>query len=368
MTVVGYKCPSCGAPLPFDSLSQKMKCHYCDSTFDVDAVKAYNEELDKDNSEDTFQWKETTHEHKDESYSNNDSTFEDKDSFSSYRCTSCGGEIIADKTTSATSCPYCGNTAIIETQISGIYKPDLIIPFKLDKSLAKDIYAKFTSKKLLLPNIFKSQSTIDNIKGVYVPFWLFDCDSHGRARFEGTRVKHWSDSNYNYTKTDYYTIIREGEARFKKLPIDGSSKMPNEYMEAIEPFQYSSIVNFDKTYLSGFFAEKYDEDSQSCKPRANERIKNTTHDLLKSTVMGYNSCVTRSLTVNTSHGTFAYALLPVWLLNVRFKNQLYSFAINGQTGKVVGKLPVSAGKTLLYFLLTFILTFAIALLIIFFIL
>lgn len=358
MTVVGFKCPSCGAPLTFNSNEQKMKCDYCSNTFEAEVVKEYNDSLNSD-GEDEFSW---------DTEDDIPEVIEDSSNLVSYTCSSCGGEIITDETTSATSCPYCGNSAIMSNQLSGDFTPRYVLPFKLDKEFAMSKYSKFTKGKLLLPKSFKSAATVENIKGVYVPFWLFNCTSSGNARYKATKVSTWSDSNYNYTKTKYYTILRQGNACFKRVPVDGSSKMADDYMEAIEPFDYSSIIDFNKSYLSGYFAERYDIDSVACQPRANKRIKNATDTLLRNTVKGYNTCINEQFTVSTSDSSVAYALLPVWMLNMKYKDKIYTFSMNGQTGNLVGNLPISKGRLIITFMWIFAIFFAIACLIIFFIL
>lgn len=358
MAVVGFKCPSCGAPLTFSSSDQMMKCEYCSNTFDPEVVKEYNDSLNIDN-EDNFSWDidDTTA-----------GVITDSTDLLSYACSSCGGEIITDKTTSATSCPYCGNPAIMSNQLAGDFKPRYVLPFKLDKEFAMNKYNRFTKGKILLPKLFKKAATVENIKGVYVPFWLFDCKSDGNARYSATRITTWSDSEYNYKKTKYFTILRQGNAYFKKVPVDGSSKMPDEYMEAIEPFDYSSISDFNKSYLCGYFAEIYDEDSVKCQPRANKRIKNATDTLLRNTVQGYNTCITQQFNVSTSDSSVSYALLPVWMLNMKYNDKLYTFSMNGQTGNFVGKLPIAINKLIMTFILLFGLFFTIAYIIINFIL
>lgn len=338
MSVLEYKCPCCGGGINFDSSTQKMVCPFCDSSFDTESLKQYDAELNN-KIENKYDW---------EAY--NDSTgsgswsSEEMETLNGYMCPSCGGEIIGDKNTAATSCPYCNNPAINMKKLSGVFKPDYIIPFKLDKNNAKGSLKKYLRGKKLLPKMFTDEHRIDSITGIYVPFWLFDCNTKANIRYKATKVKNWSDQNYNYTKTDTYNIIRNGHLQFEKVPVDGSEKISDDYMEAIEPFDYNATVEFQTAYLSGYLADKYDNDAEKSKPRANERIKKSTEKIFAETVQGYSSVTPQDTNIQFSNGSVRYALLPVWMLNTKYKDKIYGFAMNGQTGKFIGELPISWGR------------------------
>ncbi len=317
-----------------------MKCPYCDSEFEMEALKELDEALnEKEITEDSFSWNED----------NEDVWAENDDSIKAYICNTCSGEIITDSTTSATTCPYCNNPVVMKDRLKGMLKPDYVIPFKLDKNQAIEAYKKHISNKKLLPDIFKEKNHIDEIKGIYVPFWIFDASVQGSAQYKATTVRHWSDSNYNYTETRFYSVFRGGNMSFCRIPVDGSSKMADELMESIEPFDFSEAVDFQTAYLSGYLADKYDVSKENSIIRANERIKKSTEEALASTVKGYSSVNTTGSNVNMTSGSSKYALYPVWILNTTFENQKYTFAMNGQTGKFVGDLPMDKGKYRKYF-------------------
>lgn len=221
-----------------------------------------------------------------------------------------------------------------------------MIPFKIDKKAAKEALQRHYKGKKLLPKIFKKENHIDEIKGVYVPFWLFDADADADIRYKATRVRTWSDSDYDYTETSYYSIGRSGDIGFDRVPVDGSSKMPDDLMESIEPFKFEDAVDFKTAYLAGYLADKYDVTAEQSIDRANERIKRSTEDAFASTVKGYHSVTTENSSIRLHNGKAKYALYPVWLLNTTWKGKKYLFAMNGQTGKFVGDLPVDNG---LYF-------------------
>ena len=325
-----FKCPCCDGAIAFDSGSQKMKCPYCDTEFDVETLVSYNEELNQD-KEDDLRW---------EAPAGQDWTEDEQTGLRSYVCTACAGEIIADATTGATACPYCGNPVVMLEQFAGELKPDLVIPFKLDKKAAKEALNRHYSGKRLLPKVFKDENHIDEIKGVYVPFWLFEADAEAHIRYKATRVRHWSDSNYNYRETRYYSVIRAGDLGFNWVPVDGSTKMEDALMESIEPFDVSAAVDFNTAYLAGYLADKYDVTAQQSEERANNRVRNTTETVFANTVKGFTTVVPTATNIQLRGGKARYALYPVWLLNTTWNGKKYTFAMNGQTGKMAGDLPM----------------------------
>ena len=191
----------------------------------------------------------------------------------------------------ATSCPFCGNPVVLMGQFKGDLRPDYIIPFKLDKKAAKAGFEKHLSGKRLLPKVFKSQNHIEEIKGVYVPFWLFDTDAKAKIRYRATTVRTWSDSEYDYTETSHFMVHRGGSIGFERVPVDGSSKMADDLMESIEPYNFEDAVDFQTAYLAGYMADKYDVTAEQSIERANERVKQSTEDVFADTVTGYATVV-----------------------------------------------------------------------------
>lgn len=325
-----YKCPCCGGAIAFDTEAQKMKCPYCDTEFEMETLAAYDNEL-KGEQADDMKW---------ETAAGADWQEGEADGLRVYSCNSCGGEIVGDETMAATSCPFCGNPVVVMGQFAGALKPDYVIPFKLDKKAAKEALLKHYSGKRLLPKVFKDQNHIDEIKGVYVPFWLFDTDAEANIRYRASRVRFWSDSKYDYTETSYYSVFRGGNIGFERVPVDGSTKMADDLMESIEPYDFSEAVDFQTAYMAGFLANKYDVTAEESIDRANERIKRSTEEAFASTVNGYATVIPESSNVRLQNGSAKYALYPVWLLNTTWEGQKFTFAMNGQTGKLVGDLPL----------------------------
>ena len=325
-----YKCPACGGALEFNSELQKMKCHYCDSEFDMETLKSLDEELAA-SAPDNIEWSTTP---------NSGWSEDETQNMRVYSCRSCGGQIVGDATTGASSCPYCGNPVVMAGSFSGDLRPDYIIPFKLDKNAAKAALKNHMKGKRLLPKVFSDENHIDEIKGIYVPFWIFNADVDANVRYKATKTKSWESGDYRYTETDYYSVFRSGSIGFDNIPVDGSQKMDNSLMESLEPFHMEEAVDFQTAYMAGYLADKYDVNESDSIERANKRVKNSTEQAFISTVSGYSSVIPESSSISLSNGQAKYALLPVWILNTNWQNKKYTFAMNGQTGKFVGDLPL----------------------------
>lgn len=328
-TLQEYKCPCCGGAIAFDASLQKLKCPYCDTEYAPETLIGYDAALSEE--PDCMEWETSATAAWQEG---------ETDGLRTYVCRSCGGEIVGDETTAATSCPFCGNPVVMMGQFSGARKPDLVIPFKLDKKAAKTGLQKHLTGKRLLPKIFKDQNHIDEIKGVYVPFWLFDTEASAQVSYRAAKVRTWSDSKYNYTETSHFLVRRGGSVGFEHVPVDGSSKMPDDLMESIEPYDHSAAVDFQTAYLAGYLADTYDVDAEQSVERANARVKKSTEDAFAATVQGYQTVTPEQSSIQLRGGRVRYALYPVWLLNTTWQGKRYLFAMNGQTGKFVGDLPV----------------------------
>ena len=334
--LIEYKCPCCGGAIEFSSQLQKMKCPYCDQEFDVETLQKYDEEL-KQKTEDKTDWNESD-------YKADSFQIDEETGMAIYVCDSCGGEIIAEQTTAAMSCPYCSNPVVMKGQLSGELKPDVIIPFKLDKEAAKKAYKSLYINKRLVPNIFVNENHINELKGIYVPFWLYSCDAYADVAYKTTKVSAWNDVEFDYMDTSHYRVNRSGNLTFKDVPADGSSKMPDDLMDAIEPYDFTEIKPFQTAYLAGYLADRYDMDSSACEQRANARIQSSTRSTFDATVTGYASVDVEDCNIQYQNKKVRYGLLPVWLLKTTCDGKEYTFAMNGQTGKMIGDLPVSKTK------------------------
>lgn len=337
--VIEYKCPCCGAGLLFRGDSQQLTCEYCDNSFDLETVRAFNASESQETFEE-FQWDQEPSERWSDA---------EESRLNVFICPSCGGEIMTEETTAASFCPYCDNPTIMPGRLSGGLKPDAIIPFRMSKEDAKEAFRKLCKGKPLLPGMFTQEQRIEKITGIYVPFWLYDCCGNFDGNYNATRIHTWADANYNYTRTEHFLLKRGARADFQGIPMDGSSKMDNTLMESIEPFDYSQLQNFDMAFLSGYLADKYDVPSDQGKQRVKERVENAFDAQLQSSFLGYSTVVPTSCQLKIDHSKARYALMPVWILNTRYRGKLYTFAMNGQTGRMTGSFPISPQKCALWF-------------------
>lgn len=342
-----YKCLNCAAGLKFDPSSQKWKCDYCFSEFT-------KEELDTKQEQEQNQKQET-----DETKKSAD-TEEEQPELDVYHCNSCGAELLADETTAATFCLYCKNPTIIKSRFTGKFKPKYVIPFRLTKEQAQDLYRKWIGKKLFAPNEFKYKEEIEKITGVYAPFWLFDCRTNGTLQGQGTQVRTWIQGDYQYTQTKYYQVVRHGTAEYNKIPVDASKKLDDSLTQLIEPFNYDDLTDFSKQYMSGFMAERYDVESKEAQNTAKSRVKQYTENRLKETIDGYTTYHDTNSDISLQESKESYAMLPVYLLVNKYKGKDHLFMVNGQTGKVVGEAPISKWKQLRFAGLIFAITWLIA--------
>ena len=335
--VTNYQCPNCLAGLRFDGGTGKLACDSCDNEFEVELVdQLYEDKAQAAASAGVEpQWDITM---------TNNFSDEEAANMRGYICPSCAAEIICDHTTAATSCPYCDNPTVVPGQFDAQLKPDYVIPFKLDKKAAVEALKSYYKGKKFLPKSFTDTNHIEDIKGIYVPFWLFDGDADAYMRFRATRSRSYTSGNYRVTETDHYRLTREGNVAFQMVPVDGSSKMPDTHMDSIEPFDYKELKPFAMGYMPGFLADKYDQDAESSSLRANERIKASTEDVMMGTISGYDSVTREYSRINLNSGEVRYVLMPVWMLSTKWNNKNFLFAMNGQTGKLIGDLPIDMGK------------------------
>lgn len=338
--ITNYQCPACTGPLKFGSGSGKMECEYCGSIFDVEEIEGLYANKEQ-RAEDAFRAAEEQPAETDWDVSGAREEWQDEH-IRAYSCPSCAAELICDDTTAATSCPYCGNPTVVPGQLSGTWKPDYVIPFKLDKNAAVEALKKHYKGKPFLPKTFASQNHIEEVKGVYVPFWLFDGKAYAEGTYRATRSRVRRTQDEEITITDHFMVRRAGNVAFARIPVDGSTKMPDDLMDSIEPYNYDDLTEFSTAYLPGFLADKYDVSAEAAMDRADTRAKNTALEAIASSASrGYQTCVPVHTNVRLERGQVKYALMPVWLLSTKWNGKNYLFAMNGQTGRMVGDMPVS---------------------------
>jgi DNA-directed RNA polymerase subunit RPC12/RpoP len=337
MALHEYECPACGGAMEFNPKTQKIKCPFCDSEFDVKDYVANHNSNSAGESADNYVTGSSS------------ASEENSQPMYIYSCGSCGGEILATESLGSMKCPFCSNNVVVNEKFTGKFTPDYIIPFTKTKEDAMAGYKTYVKSKKLLPKVFLDQNHIDEIKGIYVPFWLYDATQHYTGSFNATKVRTWSDSKYNYTETSFYDVERSGTERFEKVPVDGSKEMPDDLMESIEPFDQSAMIPFNMGYLAGFLANKYNVSVEENRARALKRMNDSTIVDFRNTISGYATLNPKNENCTSSDESSKYALYPVYVLNTSWKGNNYLFAMNGQTGKFVGNLPFSTSRAATYY-------------------
>ncbi|MCR5125669.1 MAG: hypothetical protein K6B43_10835 [Treponema sp.] len=352
-----YKCLSCGGGLKFDPKSGGVICEYCDSQYTIEQIEeAYGVQDEQGTVSQNQTFESSDGEWNTENL--NSDWGEDSGKMKEFSCPSCGASILCEATTAATSCPYCDNPTVIEKEFAGNLKPDYVIPFKLNKKEAIAALKEFYKGKKLLPREFSDENHLEEMKGVYVPFWFFNGTAEGSAVFHATTTTHHRSGNTETITTKHYDCNREGSLEFNMVPVDASKKMPNDMMDSLEPFDFGELKEFSTAYLPGYLADKYDDTVDECFPRAETRCAASFLSELQKSVKGYGSVTLKSKNISLKKGIVNYGLVPVYLLYTKWHEERYLFSVNGQTGKVVGKLPLSSKLATLYYLKHFFISFA----------
>lgn len=333
MDVKSQKCPGCGATLKWNATTESWICEYCGHEATLEEIKK-GQELEKTSNVGTAQ-----------SYGTVKSVDELGREKVIYSCPNCGAELMAEENTTATKCVYCKSTTVIKDKMQGEFLPDEVIPFSKTKQDAINGFKSCLKGKWFAPRAFSNPKNINEIAGVYVPFWLYNCDCDADVDFDGKKITSWRSGDYQYTKTDTYSVKRIGNMKFERVPVDGSEKAEDALMDSIEPFNYDNLREYNDAFLSGFLAEKYDVDKEKAAERMQYRVENTAIDVLKSTTE-YDSISVKAKNVDIKQTDVKYVMLPVWMLNIKYKNKMYKFAMNGETGKMIGEIPKSTGKVI----------------------
>lgn len=335
-----YKCPTCGGDLAWNAASHSFKCKYCEDEFTNEQLESLGEnEINEEKAE-----KHRELEGNKALYTSTDGT--DSSDLVAYTCSHCGAEIITNRTTAATICVYCQNPVVMSEQVIGDFSPKYVIPFKIEKSKVMEAFKKF-AKKPLTPKSFNPDAVVEKMQGVYVPFWLYSGSASGVIKGVGENDETFSRGGNRYRETSYYEFERRGSIDISNVPVDASMKIEDDAMDSIEPYDQRDLTEFSPAYLAGFLAERYDLDADKCFERADLRIKNSLKSSLENTTE-YDRVHTKSFNSRVDIKSRDYALLPSWLLYTKYMDEKYLFAMNGQTGKFIGNLPIDKLKLAIY--------------------
>lgn len=263
-------------------------------------------------------------------------------------CANCGAPLELPNYISACRCAHCGCYTILEEKVEGELEPNLILPFQISKEKAVKLLRKEFQSRFFTPGTFLSAATLEGMEGTYVPFFLYDYLANYDYAGTGTKIRSWRSGNTEYIETSYYRVERNIDIDFDRIPVDASVNMDDKLMDLLEPFDSKSMEDFQKKYMSGFQGEYYSQNLTELEPRALEKARRDSEELLQGTLSGYNSLCADRKHLNLDRQTAAYALLPVWVYHYSYHGQKYDYYVNGQSGKILGKTPVSKGKLFAY--------------------
>lgn len=345
MSTASYNCPCCGGPLKFSGESGRLECAACGNSYEPEALEMLNA---------SESGEQISFEHPKEG-------FRAEEGVQAYLCKNCGAELITEDTTTAAECPYCGSPTILPDRIEGGVKPEKVIPFVVTKEQAQKQFEDYFKGKRLLPNIFlNGRNRISEMRRLYVPYWLFSCDACADMVYDAEKVRTEQKGEWEITRTKHYLVCRKGGMRFENIPVDGSVKMDDKLTESLEPYDLSAAIPFQSAVLAGAMADHADADSDQCEKRAVERVESSVDEVMRDTVKDYDTVKVRTCRIYTENGRATPVLLPVWLMTTVKEGETYTFAVNGQTGKLTCDMPADKKKSLLWGFGTFAGVFGIA--------
>jgi hypothetical protein len=264
-------------------------------------------------------------------------------------CNSCGAEIVTDKNTSSTFCAFCGSPALVTRRLTREFRPDYIIPFKIDKEKAIKLFEEHCATINHLPKDFKSRKLLNKMTGLYVPTWIISSEVEVNVVGRGYKGK-MVDAVFSESHVDDFENYRArvyGKVKFrlKNIPFDGEKKIANRLIAAAEPFDYSELERFRAEFLQGFFAEKYDELPNDMIDRIYRRFDKYALKVCDEVTFGFDDFTPESDSSTTRYDNqdIKYALLPCWFLTIDYDGRNYQYIVNGQTGKVSGEFPYAKG-------------------------
>lgn len=333
-----FKCPSCGGVMVFDPQGQSLKCEYCKNVISLDNNKqdptAYG--FDNDSGLEPQVWGERSH---------------------SVKCKNCGAQTVFDAYIVADKCPFCGNSNIQEEVISTGIMPESIIPFKISAETAIGQYKKWLKGKWLAPSKLKKGVKNESVQltGMYVPCWSFDANTSSfytamageyyYVTVYRTEVRNGKSEQvaHQERRTRWYPVSGQYYEDFRNYIVDSSVHIDDNMMAHIQPYNMEELTPYRSEFLSGFKAERYSVDLKTGWETAKDRLSDL---IVRGIEAQINADEVSDLRFKTAYNNkkYKHILLPLWFSSFKFKDKTYGYMINGQTGRVDGKSPLSPWK------------------------
>lgn len=318
------KCPACGADMIYDAESGKLLCEHCGTQKEIESKTS--EELDFERLlTDKGGW--------DESHV--------------FRCENCGAQEVLDKNEIAKQCPFCGATNIVETSELPDIRPNAVVPFRVALKDAATAVKTWVRKRLFAPQKFRKSAKPEKMKGVYMPSFSFDSQTH--SYYTAVLGKHYyvtrrvNGKTVQEQRTRYFTVSGNYEMFFDDVLIQASGTIDQKSLNKLQPFQTNDSREYTKEYLSGYTATQNTKSGLECW----EEAKGVIGNRLQSAILSqYVYDVVSSFRISTQYSgiTFKYILLPVYVGHCKWHTKIYNFFVNGLNGKVTGKAPISPLK------------------------
>lgn len=371
-----FRCPGCGNSMEFSPSAQKMFCAYCGAMYTVEELNAMMGEpeasekpkpaLAPENVVDSWNLSEakpvTAEKHpKDEllddswlygGMGGNDASvgmtgypdgqgemdaLKQKEiqrrhatiQMKILHCNACGAELAVNGVETSSFCAYCGQATVVMDRVEDYLQPDYIMPFRITKDQAEAIIRNRISQGSFIPEGIKNFE-VEKLRGIYVPFWLFD-------------MYYGDDQYWKYTKKQGKSSVtryshRLGDCFFRKMTLDASKNFNDDSSQRLEPYNMDDLRAFDPAFLSGFYSDRFDVGTADLESLAYRRGKELFDENMKKTLRHPEAKLDFSIPLHRVLKR-EYALLPVWFLTFRYENMPYTILVNGQTGKMVGAVP-----------------------------
>ena len=328
------KCPNCGATVIYDPGLRMMHCKFCGYKCELPQADAENtvSEIDFESAVNTesYEW-----------------GAEKKQ----VECKNCGAVSIYDVLETAAVCPFCGSTQVMQTNTEKTIAPGGVCPFTVTKETAGEKFTKWLKGKWFTPRKAKLSANPEAFKGVYLPYWTYDAQttSNFTARAGYDHKVRKKDGSYE-TQTTWRNVYGVHQEFIDDETVMASKRQENSGVKQCEPFKLSQLIPYNPKALAGFTAERYSIGLKEGWEIAQSSIRSKLKSHIESYVKHHWSCDrVSSVRFSTlyNHITYKYILVPVWISSFQYKEKTYQFAVNGQTGKVGGKAPVSALRVIL---------------------
>ena len=340
------KCPKCGATdISLNVNTSKLRCNFC--RFEFEPEKLSNMETDIDNLQGRIVGSGAT------------DIVADTNDVLTFKCSSCGAEVVIDTASASQArCHWCRNILSVNQQIPNGSIPDIVLPFGIQKDVAKAQIEKFVNKRRFFANPqFKKEFTTENIMGVYFPYMLVDINSHVHLAGYGERQtrKYYRGSGNNrrvYYDADLYAVERKFDLAIEGLTIESSAdklqrndNKTNNVINAIMPFDLENCVKYNANYLKGYTSEKRDVNIEQLRPIVETQAKDIARFSANNTLLDYDRGVAWSTEqMNIKGEQWKAAYLPVWLYSYQEtkgdKKTLHYVAVNARTKETMGSIPI----------------------------